>query len=298
MNADQVIAVTSPVERAGTILMWTLSGDTDRTKLAAAWASAGQDAKQLPGDPSALAVLRRGMQELVTSSRLLRALPRAAGFALVEVAAGAEADEDYTKALDFKTLVTAVVDRGLVESGMGAPLNVRTKDTDLRDAVFAFFAKHRGRLDTSDVSSWLINYTLRELSGVSLRATGGVYFVPHTSVAQLDLLVGCLNAASSHAIYRIPAMSGDDAVAAILDAIMKEADAEAAAMEADIEAAQLGERGYQNRIGRTDRIEQKVAKYEELLGVKMADIGARLERLRANLSIAMIKAAQDGEKAA
>ncbi len=106
----------------------------------------------------------------------------------------------------------------------------------------------------------------------------------------MNHVVEAIRNIGGHSIYRIPAMRGDDAVEAILDAIQSEAAEEAHAMEIALEKAQFGERGWEHRISKTDTIEGKVARYEALLGARLDGIRERLTALRANLTIAMVKA--------
>jgi predicted nucleic acid-binding Zn-ribbon protein len=111
---------------------------------------------------------------------------------------------------------------------------------------------------------------------------------------RVSAVVEVLRKVSGHVVNRVPAMRSSDAVDAILDAITQEAEYETKRMEEDLEEAKLGARGFENRIARTDEVESKVSRYEELLGRKLDTIRERLEALRANLTVAMMKADTNG----
>jgi hypothetical protein len=93
----------------------------------------------------------------------------------------------------------------------------------------------------------------------------------------------------------IPALRGDEAVEAVLNAVLAEAEKEAASMEADL-AKDLGKRAMENRIGRCEAVESKVAQYERLLDKSMGGMRERLDALRVQLTVAMLKPTAEEEK--
>lgn len=279
MKQPKVVAVTEHVPRAGTILMWTLSGATDREAMRDAFAAHGVDEDLLPSPPTPATALRRAAGELRDRNRIVHAIGRGAGYALVDVIKQQGTDPSYE--LRAKATLDQV-GRLVVEGGT----------PDMQKELRTAFNKHEEQLSTEDVSAWLTYVSKKTLDGVAMRGGGGVYFVPHAKLPELDTIVEALRACSTHSIYRIPAMAGDDAVQAILDAVEAEATAEATDIETALAEQKYGARGLETRINRTDEVEQKVARYEALLGVKVEALRARLDTLRQNLTVAMIKAQQ------
>jgi hypothetical protein len=283
----KIVAVTEKVEHAGTILMWTLRGATDLQRLTAAWDREGLRIVDLPEGPSPATALRRALSELREKRRLIRPLGRGDGFAVVRELTDGE-DLDYRVEMKVKL---DKVGRLTIEGG----------DTALREEVRASFDRHGNELSTEDVSTWLVGL-IPSLDGVPMRGGGGVYFVPHHNLPLLDRMVRVLKSATDHNVYRIPAIhEGDDAsrsdvVQAILDSIEAEAAAEAEAMEKDLAAAAFGSRGLENRITHTDEVEQKIGRYEALVGTRLDGIRDRLTSLRAGLTVAMSKALAEEEK--
>ncbi len=276
----KVVAVTEHIERAGTILMWTLSGPTDGEALRDQWVAAGLDPGRLPPPPTPATALRRAVGALREKSRIVHAIGKGNGFVVVDVTATASAVDDPTFAVQARASLD-LVGRLVLKGGTD----------EVRQQITEAFATHENALSTEDVSAWLTKVVVG-LDGVALRGGGGVYFIPQTRLSELDTMIAALKAVSDHAIYRIPAMAGDDAVQAILDAVEAEAVAEAAAIEAALAEEKYGSGGLQNRIGRTDKVEEKVSRYEELLGAKLETLRERLATLRADLTVAMIKAQQ------
>jgi len=282
-----VIAVDAHVPTAGAIVWWRLSGTVDYAALEAAWQAAGLDEKDLPSACTAATALRRAAHDLKEKRRLVRPLGRGNGFAIVrEKVTNAQAE------LDYEVLCKVTLDgveRLKVEAVNGTDEVVERIEKEIR----ASYDQHLSALESEDFSSWLVRL-MPKLDAVGLRDSGGVYFVPHSSVERLGDVAKVLREVSGHIVNRVPAMRSDDAVDAILDAIAQEAEQEAARMEADIEAAKLGSRGFENRIANCDAVESKVTRYEALLGRQLDALRERLVALRANLTVAMVKADSEG----
>lgn len=100
-----------------------------------------------------------------------------------------------------------------------------------------------------------------------------------------------LAAVSSNIVFRIPAMRSKDALNAVLDAVEREAAADAQAMEEELQAAResskdWAERSIATRYARLEATEGKVERYENLLGQRLDSIRDRLNELRAGLAAA------------
>ncbi len=284
-----VVAVDNHVPSAGAIVWWRLSGRVDFDTLEAAWVAAGLNPEELPSSCSPTVALRRAAGELREKHRLVRPLGRDAGFAVVRESIDDGHEPDY----DVICKVT------LDEVGRAKVTKVSGSDSvvnNINIEVQAAYERSLGSLETEDFSHWLVKL-MPKLDAVGLRYGGGIYFVPPFAMAKLEGAVLVLRSVTEHVINRVPAMKSEDAVDAILDAVAQEAEVEAAAMEKDLEEAKLGKRGYENRIQSCDEMEGKVARYEELLGRSLETMRERLETLRANLTVAVLKADSDKETA-
>lgn len=298
-----VVAVDEHVPSAGAIVWWRLSGRVDYDTFKAAWLAAGLSEEDLPTACSPATALRRAVDDLREKRVLVRPLGRrkktasdkregdeevaSRGFVVVRE----RVSEDETEELDHEKVAKITLD-----------VLGRVKVTTLRDGsadetarllktVTGQFDFHLESLDTGDFSSWLVRMMPR-LDAVSLRDKGGVYFVPFHAVQKVANVVGVLRQVTEHVVNRVPAMRSDDAVDAILDAITQEAQDEAAHLEQDLADMKYGEVGFQNRVERCEAVDAKVARYEELLGRKLEGLRERLETIRANLTIAVMKTAK------
>lgn len=279
----RVIAMPSSAEATGAIVWWILSGSVLLEALRRVWLQAGFDPADLPGAPTPKAALRRALKGLENKQRFAR--PCGDGWALVTQWEGTP-DEAGHKAPEFAPLLEAWVNAAGIVEVKGGP-------EELGNKIKADYALEASQLSTEEVSNWLVKRA-EVLSAVGLRDRGGLYFVPAGSLARWHAEAVVLRQASGHTLCEVPAMASDEAVAAILDAVQREAEAEALAMEEQLTGGSLGARALATRINRTEAVEKKVSLYEGLLGSKLDALRARLSSLRANLAAAMLSGGEEG----
>lgn len=287
-NTNENLVVVENVDTAGAITYWRLSGEVSLSALIDAWTTAELPSKLLPETPSDEVALRRALGAVESKRRLVRPLARRGIWAVVD-----ELVDNQTQDLDHRTLVRVK----LAKDGDTSRIVVEQVNADwatytaIHDAIHNEFRRYKGVLSHQDISSWLVKLA-DKANAVSLRDMGGVYFVPRDKVEFWTKIAGALGELDQK-VFRIPAMSNSEAVEAVLDAITAEAQREAEALEADLlkdgdEA--LGARALRGRATRCDAVKAKVESYERFLNVKLDDIRAKLDGLRANLAAAALAA--------
>jgi hypothetical protein len=277
---EGVTVVTEHVGNAGAVVMWSMRGDTSIDELAAAWTEQGLDAGWLPQPPTPVTALRRAIGELKGPTRIVR--PTQAGWALFDEKAAGTEDE-----LAFTTALKAKVDK------VGR-LTVTGGTEDERAQMHAAFAKYADHLGTQDVSAWLAAMVWRA-SAVSLRPTGGVYFVPAFAMPLWERIVRAVKTSSSHNVYAIPALRNEDIVAAVTEGLEKEATEAVEAIEAELAAKTDMKRApLERRIKTTETIEAKLSSYEKLLGTQLDMMRAKVEAVRAEITKAILTADMAG----
>jgi len=268
-----VIAVES--ENAGAVAYWRLSGDTVLADLASAWQAQGLDTALLPPNPSAEVTLRRALVDQESALRKaikIKGGDFKGGWALVAV----DTSDGHVK---IEEVLRAKLTGGRVE--------IDSAHSVLAEGVEASFKTLSRVLATADVSSWLIKLA-QDKAAVSLRESGGVYFVPRVHVDFWAKVAKALGACGDHRIFRIPAMKAAEAVEAILDGVAQEAMRLVSDVEADI--GEVGGRALQERQRRCDAMLIKIREYEELLGVKMIALHERVAGLAVNVAAAALAA--------
>ena len=265
-------------EEAGGIVWWKLSGDVDVNELTGAWLDAGLDADWLPSPPSMACVLTRGIKELSDKRTLVRPLSGSKGWALVE-------ETPRGDDLDYTILLRAVVDQN---DGLTIEPSYGERHDELRAAV----RRNYGKLQHSDIGGWFTSL-LTKLDAVALRDSGGIYFIPRHSLADWRKIVTVFSAVSQHTVFVVPAMPVDETIDAVLDAVSSEATAEVELMMQQLSLGNLGDRALQSRINKADKIEQKLARYEALLGKRLDGVRGKLTEVRGTAAAAMMMAAPE-----
>lgn len=283
----KVVTVTEFTPGAGALLFWRLKGPTTIDELRDAFVDLKLDVDLLPSAPSPADMLRRAVQSLRSRERIVHSVGRTNGYVLIGVET--DGDENVTTQVTMKVKLDQV-GRLVVHGGTDEMVN------DVNDA----FKRAADELTSEDVSAWLATLAKETLDGVALREGGGLYFIPNDKLKELDVYMQALLSCSDHAIYRIPAMAGVDAVKAVLDGIADEASSAISSIEADLASGKYGARGLETRVDITDRVEQKVARYEAALGTKLDTLRDRLSGLRKNLTVGIfkVKQAEESERVA
>lgn len=290
----ELIAIMDGNKAAGVIVWWRLVGGLNLVALETAWDEQGLDRRWLPSEPTPVVALGRAVAELRNGQTLVRSLPGRQGGWVVKAERVVQ-DADGEKDLDYTTELKAHLD------DVGRP-HVSPAWHQHADKVRERFAHYSSTLIQADVSPWLCRLMAR-INAVSLRDTGGVYFVPPFAIPEWEKITAALRAASAHVISNVPAMKSDEAISAISDAVGQEAEQALDAILREFEKAgepdadvKLGKRALENRAEATKKVEAKVAAYEAILGQKLEQLHERAETLRAMLTAAALKAA-DGDEA-
>lgn len=296
MTKTDIVAVTDAQRgQAGAIVLWRLSGELDFDRLSAAWAREGLEEGLLPTRPSPEVALRRAVREQEGPRLLVRSLPSRAGYALVDVRE--VQDPDAPLAFDVGLLVR------LDGSKTGLEFNGHQHQHRLAGPIGEEFRACLRRIEAEDTGLWLADLVKRVARAVPLRDTGGVYFVPQESVELWGKISACVREASDTFFAEVPAMTSAKAVAAILDAVTREAAGQIEGVEADIQKALaerggMGARAVRTRLSACAALEAKLATYESLLDTRLEDVRGRLVGLRANLAASALAENAPAEEAA
>jgi len=146
-----------------------------------------------------------------------------------------------------------------------------------------------GELSTGDVSSWLLDTTER-MFGLMLRRTGGIYFIPHSTLDDFTKRVQALHSVSACKVYMIPAMHASMGVAALVDALAAEVAELADRTFAELDSGDLGARAIETRTRRAEALLGKVEHFEKLLDTSLDELTERAKKLAAASTAAHIAA--------
>lgn len=279
------VAATDEVEKraCGRITMWSLSGDVTVDALAAALKANGSKAIP-PEAPSGLVALHRAVDAVAKSLGRLDVHHKGRGEWAI-VSKPTEAD-----VLGKPTLLYAIeCNAKIVREGDTEHLEISGQG---EEQIRAAYNVAKGVLAPSDIGTWLCDKLVR-LGGIALRDSGGVYFLPKQSTPTWDRLRAGLTACSKHRVHTIPAMRSEDAIDAILSAVVADTQAACAKIASDIADGDLGDRGLKNREKLTAELVERLAMYENLLGKRLDGLRAAIDETNMAIATAKLAAASD-----
>jgi len=280
----KLVAVTSEVaaEAVGSIVYWKLASETDIGALTTEWEKAGlpKDLGKVPDPPTPEVALARTMAEQKEKRVLVRPLAKAKdGYAIVKETVEPGKDPVY------ETLCKVSL------SASFKPVFDPPTYTGC-ETIREGYKKQLNTVVATDLSTWLAGLMTGPLEAVSLKTTGGVYFVPAHKAPLFRRVRKVVNT-TSNVIHEIPAMDSEAATVAFVDALTAEAETAVATTMKELESAALGSRALQTRSKATEVLLAKIERYEKLLGTSLGAMKSKVEQLGGAVAAASLAASAD-----
>lgn len=276
---------------AGAITYWQLRGEVNYADLGQRWVDSDLPIELLLESISEQAALRRACESLVdgTDTMVKPTRGRCTGFTLLRRSV---VDENRAQ---WNSVFTAKLSNN--GAGLHCWWDITGPDlTHLQDKVTKQMEHEMSYVQATDISHWLVTLA-RKYRAVSLRDAGGVYFVPPQLLDTWSKVKAVIDECAG-TVYTIPAMSGEDAALAILDALKNDVDGTVKDMSDALADKDMGPRALNARIQQLADKVTTVGTYEEFLGQKLDDLKSSVERLRARYVRAHIKAQEEADVAA
>jgi hypothetical protein len=288
---------TDKDQSSGVITYWRLSGTTDFEALKQEWVSDLPNGyfqePDLLSPPSPMVALKRAFEDWAPPGAMIKPLKDKDGYtAILRVGSEQEAQQRWqSERSAWFEKHTPGMPRWISEmlrTWFRYPLDVNA-GANLENA----YNVELGKLHPSDMSSWFVRMAER-LQAVSLRDTGGFYFVPRAQVARWEKFSEIVGRVSDHQIMTIPAMAGEQAALAILTALTEEVTSQTQQMYEALEAEKYGKRAIATKIDACSAMLTKIGSYEILLGQKLESLADSAQQLRAKFVQAeMVARAKD-----
>ena len=280
------------LKSAGATIWWKLRETTTRSALKNQLHEVGIPEAQwmIPEAPSTERCLRRAIKGLREYRRLIRPLKGKKGWALVSEKATEENLSHETdvivrvKGEDFTWETTS---EGQHRLGW---TELDRMESEVRDS----FEEPAHILNHGDLSSWLLKH-VHTLNAVTLRDGGGVYFIPPEHVARWALLGDALKALGKSRAYSMQAIRANDAVEAVFDSLVDEAEAMVTLISGKIDEGAWGVRAMHNRIEVCEGFMEKIKRYGGFLDTNMDRVLEQVEELKSDLSAAILAVDEDDE---
>jgi hypothetical protein len=261
----------SSIRATGAVVLFKATDDMSIIGCDMAFASIGMGHLS-PSPRTKLAILKVALTHLTglrAGQRLVR-LEDAHGYAVVQASA----------TVDGKASAEVLMSAYLHETPAG--LVARVSDPNRREAFAECLRKAKSEVDGTAVSV-CVTEAITALGGVALRESGGVYWIPEGSVEQWKTLGAGLEAASAGRgarAYTIRTQGDPDSVRACVDAFVREADALVQEVEDELKTGLGGHRAATNRAARMADLSALAERYESTLGVGLAAIRERIDRVQ------------------
>lgn len=269
----------------GVITFWRISGAASYQKLCNAWLAAGLNDALLPELPTPASALRAAVYEQRDARTLAR--PTKARSWVIKSERVTDEGEDTLYSTDLYAEVS--------ESGF---LTVKPAWHPLAETIRADYTHNLRELSGNIISAWLVELVER-CAGITLKDTGGVYFIPQASKAQWAGYVKALEEATSNAVFAIPAMHSEQALRAITEALSSEANEAIDKIATELAAGDLGIRALETRRVACLAAGQKLQQYSHLLGASLNGLRTKLEDIEVQViqaSLMAQAAAAEGNK--
>ena len=271
--------VTEKNEMCGAIVMWSLDGGVKFQDIEAAWAASGLEIDDCPSRPSPGATLRATMSSFAKRNRIVRPIGEGQLGLVEELVVDKSADLTAgEEPLEHRTLAVA-------KMLATEDIEVTSRDPRLAQDIVDAYNSARDFLGVTEFSMWLTTMVQSRMNGVPLRPRGGVYFVPRDQVGMLDKLAQVIEQVSSHKLYRISALKTNEAVEAILDAVVREASEVVADVTEEADSGKLTKRSGKSRKALLEATKGRLETYEALLDARREEMHAKLEAAEAHLAV-------------
>lgn len=269
----------SKIKVDGSVAFWTLTDKTDRVTLETGLKDIGLQSLMPPMRPGP-AILRDALQDACGNARtLIRPLGDRRGFAVVDEVRGATTNsylERFTvKAQDLNGSI------GLEFGG-----NYHNDSAKVRLSC----AEWHGIASSDQVANVLVR-AVAMFSGISLRPSGAIYWIPGSAVNQWTALGRVIeNAGGGSRVYRISHDFDDEAVKAVRDAVIHEIQSETQRIEDDVMNGDLGKRALESRELEAQAMRAKVQLYQGLLSTGLDALTTHLDALEQSIATASLMA--------
>lgn len=280
MTANLMV-VNDQAVSSGSIVFWRHGGVVNHEKLKQAWLAAGFAENALPPRQGDLIVLRRAMASLENDDTILRPVERGEDSTAQGVAVLTKQTVNGKAVFTTRWEVLLQADGSLSFQAVGD----HDLDQDLNEMVRMKFEREQRVLPHGVISHWLVGLVL-SCTAVSLRDSGGIYFVPKVQMPMWHAYMKVVRSVSHLKAFEIPAVSCTEATEAVLDALAQEA--ATLTEKVDKEYQTLGARALATREASLTAYTNKLDAYAGIIGGSLDVVKQRVEDLKGRVSTAML----------
>lgn len=277
----------------GCVVFWSLAEYTDLENLTIGLDGIGLG-RFAPKPRKPASALRDALDKCVPENFMVRPLSDRNGFACVLEHRGRD-ENGYENVITVKI----GVDDDLLFSRSPSYNPGGCDPLRLKDDILRLYRTRRSLVTASGLSCVLVRIAEAATGAVSLRPSGGVYWVNgcHTEIwRKVSEVLFASQVAGINSVYRICHEIDEDSAIAVYDAATRELLAEAERIEREIIEADLGERAIESRVTAAEAMICRLKVLEDTLGRPFNAVRAALEKARvaAGAGHMLVAAGADG----
>tara|TARA_R100001129_G_scaffold56172_2_gene38664 strand:+ start:605 stop:1459 length:855 start_codon:yes stop_codon:yes gene_type:complete len=276
---------TTEISVRGQVVFWTLSNKTDAEYLKneLELQNMGGFAPDKNTNKSSLKIALTAV--CANRRRLVRSLVGERGYAVVSE------HKDSTGV----SLGHTVDFDALLPDGAGSPVFRRPDTGEIFNPPEENAILHRYQIEQQRCSSHKLGIAMVKmvdrLHGVSLRPTGGFYWIPEPAVPRWNALAKAIQDSSpdgSNVVYALKTAMDDELRRTVIDGLTHSLESEVGTMEEDVMSMELGKRALKTKKERCARLRQRVEGYRKMFSVALSDLDHHLDRVESAVSVCVL----------
>jgi hypothetical protein len=279
----------------GFITFWTLCDRFNLYRAGMAFENAGLGSSA-PGERSISEVIRAALTNNY-SGRGVHVSPMGnKGFAAIGTAPVEMENGE-------RDVVTNTVCRAWAKYDEYGNAQIEVRPAEEEPSVREWITREKGIVDSKAMSAALIR-SCEKLGGISLRPSGGIYWLPEDALEAWNILNEGVVMAQEKAqdmttftprLYIVRTMDDLDSVTAIAESFEREMAQRVKEIAQDVqENTDMSPRALENRVQKCVQIEELIKRYEENLGRQMTAARAKLEYTQTVVSDALLSQSFNG----
>ena len=280
------MAISKEINVRGKVAYWTLGNKTDAEALRKELELLNLS-KFAPDNNTNKASLKIALERICSNRRRL-VRPRPAGergYAIVT----------ETKDQNGKSLDHSVDFDVLLPDGMDTPVFRDPTSGDIINPLEEPQILHRYQIEQDRCSSHKLGIALVRIvdhfHGVSLRPTGGLYWIPEGILSRWDAVGAAVercSSDSSNIVYCLKTAMDDEMKRAVIDGLSRELNNEIQTMEESVMSDDLGKRALRTKKERCERLRKRVSGYQKMFKVTLDSLDESLERVESAVAISAL----------
>ena len=263
---------TSEISIGGAVTVWKSSA-TNRDSLLKKMRSIGVG-DYVPEPTTKHLALRNALRQVFGVDRV-KSLPGFANFAVIDSTATMSSwsgQSNLTVKSEFQ---------GLTFMG----------ETDRQEAVQVAFDKEMENIPSTEVSKMLVKLAYHVRGVPCASGAGGCYWIPSDSLAMWKDIARAVEGSSASGrarVFMFTTAMDDEAIRAVVGSLEDNIAKELSDMEVEIASGRLKQRALESRVTKSGELRERIAEYEQMLGVTLKKLHDAVESTKKNSVMAAL----------